>query len=205
LLRIHGRGLRVGVVVRDPVLARRVVEAARSHGFRPVWVLSPEELPLGIEVVVHEASVDLPPGLIGVAVQRTDDPTTVLLRALHLLASRRPGRLEVAIDPGSRSGAVFVKGGVLLCSGVFNGNSELLEAIRSVSGSIGEEPSVFYVGSTSSNSTSELVEALRSTFPNSRVAIIPEGPMRDLWVPEDLKGDELDAYFIYLRAVSLRA
>ena len=205
MLRIHGRGLRVGVVVRDPVLARRVVEAARSHGFRPVWVLSPEELPLGIEVVVHEASVDLPPGLIGVAVQRTDDPTTVLLRALHLLASRRPGRLEVAIDPGSRSGAVFVKGGVLLCSGVFNGNSELLEAIRSVSGSIGEEPSVFYVGSTSSNSTSELVEALRSTFPNSRVAIIPEGPMRDLWVPEDLKGDELDAYFIYLRAVSLRA
>ena len=205
MLRIHGRGLRVGVVVRDPVLARRVVEAARSHGFRPVWVLSPEELPLGIEVVVHEASVDLPPGLIGVAVQRTDDPTTVLLRALHLLASRRPGRLEVAIDPGSRSGAVFVKGGVLLCSGVFKGNSELLEAIRSVSGSIGEEPSVFYVGSTSSNSTSELVEALRSTFPNSRVAIIPEGPMRDLWVPEDLKGDELDAYFIYLRAVSLRA
>jgi len=205
LLRIHGRGLRIGVVVRDPVLARRVVEAARSHGFKPVWVLSPEELPLGIEVVVHEGPVDLPPGLIGVAVQRADDPTTVLLRALYLVASRRPGRLEVAIDPGSRSGAVFVRGGVLLCSGVFNGNAELLEAVRSVSGSVGEEPSVFYVGSTSDNSTSELIEALRSSFPNSRLAIIPEGPMRDLRVPEGLKGDELDAYFIYLRAVSLRA
>ncbi len=205
MLRIHGRGLRIGVVVRDPVLARRVVEAARSHGFKPVWVLSPEELPLGIEVVVHEGPVDLPPGLIGVAVQRADDPTTVLLRALYLVASRRPGRLEVAIDPGSRSGAVFVRGGVLLCSGVFNGNAELLEAVRSVSGSVGEEPSVFYVGSTSDNSTSELIEALRSSFPNSRLAIIPEGPMRDLRVPEGLKGDELDAYFIYLRAVSLRA
>ena len=205
MLRIHGRGLRIGVVVRDPVLARRVVEAARSHGFKPVWVLSPEELPLGIEVVVHEGPVDLPPGLTGVAVQRADDPTTVLLRALYLVASRRPGRLEVAIDPGSRSGAVFVRGGVLLCSGVFNGNAELLEAVRSVSISVGEEPSVFYVGSTSDNSTSELIEALRSSFPNSRLAIIPEGPMKDLRVPEGLKGDELDAYFIYLRAVSLRA
>ncbi len=189
--------------MRDPILARRIIEAARSHRFKPVWSLSPETLPLGIEVVVHDGSSALPPGLIGVTLRRNEDPEKALLRALHLLASRRPGRLEVAIDPGSRTGAVFVKGGLVICSGVFNGNAELLEAVRTVSGSIGEEPSVIYVGSTSSNSTSELVEALKSTFPNSRVMMVPEGPMRDVRVPEGLRGDELDAYFIYLRAVSL--
>jgi hypothetical protein len=205
LLRIHGSGLRIGVLVRDPALARRVVEAARSHGFRPFWVLSPEELPLGIEVVVHEGPVDLPPGLSGVLVQKEDEPEKALLMALYIVASRRPGRLEVAIDPGSRSGAVFVRGGVLLCSGVFNGNVELLDAVRSVSGSIGEDPRVFYVGLTSNGSPAELVDLLRSYFPGSKVVMVPEGPMRDLRVPEDLKGDELDAYFIYLRAVSSRA
>jgi hypothetical protein len=205
LLRIHGRGLRIGVLVRDPALARRVVEAARSHGFKPVWVLSPEELPLGTEVVIHEGPVGLPPVLSGVSVRKEDDPEKALLRALYIVASRRPGRLEVAIDPGSRSGAVFVKGGMILCSGVFNGNAELLDAVRSVSGSIGEDPKVFYVGSTSNGSAAELVDLLRSYFPGSKVVMVPEGPMRDLRVPEDLKGDELDAYFIYLRAVSSRA
>lgn len=192
----------MGVVLSDPARASRIVEAARSHGFRPVWALSPEELPLNVDVVLHDGSVPVNRGVPSLEIRGSEDPEEVLLRALSLVAPRRPGGLEVAVDPGSRTGAVFVRGGLLLCSGVFNCTEELLEAIRSVSRSLGEEPQAIYVGSTSASSPLELVETLKAAFPGARVLMVPEGPMRDLRVPEDLKGDELDAYFIYLRAVT---
>jgi len=202
VLRIHGRGLRVGVVLRDPATASRVIEAARSHGFRPFWALSPEELPLDVEVVLHDGSYPAQRSIASLELRGGEDPEEALLRALSLYASRRPGGLEVAVDPGIRTGAVFVKGGFLLCSGVFSGPGELLDAIRSVSRAVGEEPRAIYVGMTSAPPPLELVEELKRAFPRARIEMVPEGPMRDLRVPEDLKGDELDAYFIYLRAVT---
>ncbi|MCS7094563.1 MAG: hypothetical protein NZ988_01960 [Thaumarchaeota archaeon] len=201
--RLHGRGLSIGLVTRDPVLASKVLSAGRSAGCSVLWVSSPDELPLHVDAVIvgSDASVSehLRPT---VKVGEEVSAECAVLRAIAASRSRGAPKLEVSVDPGRRMGLVVLLNGVVIASSVLVEVSELIEAVKDVVRCVRTDPSVIYVGSRPGPELRDLLSAIKSNFPSSEVTLVPEGPDIGAPLPEDLKGDALDAYVIYLRAIS---
>ncbi|MEN3048114.1 MAG: hypothetical protein ABDH63_04975 [Candidatus Caldarchaeales archaeon] len=202
-MRLHGKGIRLGLVTRDPVVASRVIEACRAAGCAVSWVSSPEELPLDLDAVVAGRDAALPryPRPV-VRIEEGADAECAVLRAVASVRSRGAPKLEVSVDPGRRMGVVVLLNGVVVASSVVVGASELVGEVRRLAKCIGAEPSAIYVGSRPGSELRDLLSAIKSGFPGSEVELVPEGPDIGAPVPEDLRGDELDAYVIYLRAIS---
>ncbi|MCS6787807.1 MAG: hypothetical protein NZ733_00750 [Aigarchaeota archaeon] len=202
-MRLRGKGIRLGLVTRDPVVASRVIEACRTAGCSVSWVSSPEELPLDLDAVIagRDAALHGYPRPV-VRVEEGVDAECVVLRAIASVRSRGALKLEVSVDPGRRMGVVVLLNGVVVASSVVVGASELVEEIRKLASCVGTGPSAVYVGSRPGSELRDLLSAIKSGFPGTGVELVPEGPEVGAPVPEDLKGDELDAYVIYLRAIS---
>lgn len=200
---LHGRGLRIGLVTRDPVVASKVLDAGRSAGCSVVWVSSHDELPLHVDAVIvgRDASTSWHPRAV-VRIEEGLSAECVILRAIAACRSRGIKRFEVSVDPGHRMGVVILLNGIVVASSVLTGVPELVDEIRWVSVCLNTDPIAIYVGSRPGSELREVLSALKSSFPMSEVVLIPEGPEIGAPLPEDLKGDALDAYVIYLRAVS---